>query len=78
MSKLRWWRIAKGLTLEDVSGLSGISVTMLSRVERGQRTLAPLDRVRLARCLGARVGDLFEVDESGADMSERQVLAAAR
>ena len=61
-SKFRSWRKRHDLTLEDVAGLSGLSVAMLSRVERGQRKLAPLTKVKVARRLGATVGDLFEVE----------------
>jgi len=59
-SRLRLWRIGAGLTLEDLSGLTGLSEAYLSRVERGHRKLKPLDRVRVARAVGAPVGALFE------------------
>lgn len=61
-NRLRRWRVENDLTLEDVSGLTGISVSMLSRVERGHKQMAPLTRVRVARRLGAPVADLFEVE----------------
>jgi transcriptional regulator with XRE-family HTH domain len=61
-NRLRLWRATEGLTLDEVSGLTGLSVAMLSRVERGQRDLAPLTKVKVARRLGVSVGDLFEVD----------------
>jgi transcriptional regulator with XRE-family HTH domain len=43
----------------EVSGLTGVSVPMLSLVERGLRQLAPLTRVRVARRLGLPVQELF-------------------
>lgn len=61
VSRLRHWRMSTGLRLSDVGDLSGISVAMLSRVERGERELAPLTKVKLARRLGVSVRDLFEV-----------------
>ena len=62
-NRLRIWRAAHGgLTLEEVAGLTGVSVSMLSRAERGQRVFAPLTKVHIARCLGVPVGELFEVD----------------
>lgn len=61
-TKFRTWRKQHDLSLEDVSGLSGVSVAMLSRVERGLRTLAPLTKVKVARRLGVAVKDLFEVE----------------
>jgi transcriptional regulator with XRE-family HTH domain len=62
-SRLRLWRVRHGLTLSEVADLTGVSAAMLSRVERGERTLSPMTRVRVARALGVRVRDLFEVDE---------------
>ena len=61
LSKLRAWREAHGLTLEELSDLPGLSIAMLSRAERGERELAPLRRVALARLLKVRVRDLFPV-----------------
>ena len=58
-NRLREWRERNGLRLEEVADLLGISVSMLSRVERGERGIRPLDRVRYARLLGARVADVF-------------------
>jgi transcriptional regulator with XRE-family HTH domain len=65
VNRLRQWREAQGLTLEEEADLLGLSVSSLSRVERGQRGLAPLDRVRIARLLGTRVGVLFPVPSRG-------------
>jgi predicted transcriptional regulator len=62
-SRLREWREDAGLTLQEVADLVGVSTAMVSRVERGERTFPPLRRVEIARRLGVRVGDLFEVEE---------------
>lgn len=59
---LRLWRAQHGLTLEEVAGLTGLSTAMLSRAERGERQFAPLTKVHVARCLGASVSELFEVE----------------
>lgn len=61
-NRLRLWRLDHGLTLEEVAGLTGLNVGFLSRVERGERGVAPLTKVQLARRLGAPVQDLFEVE----------------
>jgi transcriptional regulator with XRE-family HTH domain len=61
-SQLERWRKESGLTLQEVSDLTGLSVSMLSRVERGERTMSPMTRVQLARRLGVAIHDLFEVD----------------
>jgi len=61
-NRLRLWRAREGLTLEEVSDLTGYSSAMLSRCERGERVFSPLARVNVARSLGVRVADLFEVE----------------
>jgi transcriptional regulator with XRE-family HTH domain len=62
-SRLREWRIASGYLLQEVADLGGVSESMLSRAERGERVFSPAARVKLARRLGVRVADLFEVEE---------------
>ena len=57
------WRQKNRLTLEDISDLTGLSVSMLSRVERGQRHLSLKAKVLLARRLGVRIRDLFPAEE---------------
>lgn len=64
---LRLWRARQGLTIEEVADLAGLSPAMISRVERGERRLAPLTRARVARCLGVSIRELFAVDEDWAD-----------
>jgi transcriptional regulator with XRE-family HTH domain len=69
-NRLRRWRAANGLTLEEVADLTGFSAAMLSRAERGERTFSPLAKVRIARALGVRVADLFDVEEPADDARE--------
>lgn len=64
-TRLRSWRTAKGYTLEEVSGLTGYSVSMLSRAERGLKEFSPHARVLIARRLGVGVTDLFDVEDIG-------------
>jgi len=59
---LKHWRRKNRLTLEDMSDLTGYSIAMLSRVERGERQLAPLSRVAVAKRLGVPIRDLFPVE----------------
>lgn len=61
-TKLGIWRREAGMSLADMSGLTGYSTAMLSRAERGQRVFSPMARVRVARCLGVNVAELFDVD----------------
>jgi ribosomal protein S18 acetylase RimI-like enzyme len=52
VSPLRKARLAKGLTLQEVSNLTGISVSSLSFIERGQMPLLENDRKALEQALG--------------------------
>lgn len=60
-SRLQQWRLDNSLTLAEVADITGTSVAMVSRVERGERVMAPMHQVRFARRLGVRIADLFEV-----------------
>jgi transcriptional regulator with XRE-family HTH domain len=61
-SRLRRWRLDHGLTLDEVAALTGVSEAMVSRVERGERQLAPATKVLVARRLGAKLGELFDIE----------------
>jgi transcriptional regulator with XRE-family HTH domain len=56
---LREWRTARGWTLADVGGLTGLTVSYLSLVERGLRDPSPPTKVVIARGVGAAVVDIF-------------------
>ena len=59
---LKDWRTKHDLTLEEISDVTGYSVPMLSRVERGERQLNALARIRLARALGVKVREIFPLE----------------
>lgn len=61
-TRLRDWRVANDLTMPEVGGLTGVSVAMLSRLERGLRRASPRLKVQMARRLGVPIPDLFEVE----------------
>lgn len=61
-NRLREWREQRGWTLSEMSRLLGLSVAMLSRVERGERQLRPETRVLIARRLRVRVDHLFPAE----------------
>ncbi len=61
-TKLKAWRLANELTLDEVADLIGYHKSFLSRAERGQRHFAPMTKVEISRRLGVRVRDLFEVE----------------
>lgn len=62
-NKMRRWRVDTGLSLDEMADLTGMSKSMLSRVERGERELAPLTKAKVARRLGVPIRDLFDVEE---------------
>jgi transcriptional regulator with XRE-family HTH domain len=68
-NRVRLWRATAGYTLEEVADLTGISASVLSRVERGQRGLKPETKVRMARCLGVPVRDLFPPEPVASEAS---------
>lgn len=62
-TRLRQWRTNAGLTLQEVSDLTGVDVAYLSKIERGLVTPpGPAWRIKLSRRLGVRIGELFDVD----------------
>src|SRR5712691_7455770 len=58
-TRLRAWREAHGLSLQEVADLIGVSTSLLSRAERGERRLSPRLKVACARRLGVGIKDLF-------------------
>ena len=60
-NRLRLWRVAHGLTLDEVAGLTGLSKAYLSRIERGERHPTAFTKVVIARRLDCAVTDLFDV-----------------
>lgn len=77
-NRLRAYRIQKRFTLQDIADLTGFSVALLSRAERGERSLSPDAKVTLARCLNVRVAELFDPDEPDAAREEPEVTEAVR
>jgi predicted transcriptional regulator len=61
-SRLRSWRFGQGFSLSEVSDLTGVSQSMWSRAERGQRQFSAKTKVAIARRLGVAVAELFEPD----------------
>lgn len=62
-SELRAFRERRAWTLADVSGLTGVSVSYLSLIERGLRMPPPDLKVVIARGIGAAVADVFPPPE---------------
>jgi transcriptional regulator with XRE-family HTH domain/phage repressor protein C with HTH and peptisase S24 domain len=60
MSKIKILRKRQGLTLEDLSGATGISVSYLSRIEAGSRRLNADTLSRIAGSLRCHPADLLD------------------
>lgn len=58
-SEIRRTRVEKGLTLVDIAAQTGLSVSMLSMLERGKTGVSVGSLVAVASALGVAVGDLF-------------------
>ncbi|WP_433444311.1 helix-turn-helix domain-containing protein [Nonomuraea sp. CA-141351] len=58
--RIRTERRARGLTVERLAALSGISRSMISEVERGAKTPTVLVLDRLATALGTSIGRLLD------------------
>lgn len=62
-NKLRLRRKVKGLSIQDVAGLSGLSAGQLSQVERGVSSPSLRSLHQICAALGMPVGWLFERNE---------------
>ncbi|CAN5689691.1 XRE family transcriptional regulator [soil metagenome] len=58
-SEIRRTRVERGLTLVDISASTGLSVSMLSMLERGKTGVSVGSLVAVASALSVAVGDLF-------------------
>lgn len=57
--QVRRVRVEKGLTLVDIAAATGLSVSMLSMLERGKTGVSVGSLVAVASALGVAVGELF-------------------
>jgi transcriptional regulator with XRE-family HTH domain len=77
---IRTYRLRRGLTLAQLSELSGISVGHLSRLENGSRTPTVRLLLQLARALGvslgALVGETAEQNAIFVSRSDRRTIEA--
>lgn len=63
-------RLARGLTLEDLSRIAGVSKSMLSQIEREKANPTIAITWRLANALGVPIGELL----SSADVRETETI----
>ena len=60
-NNIRAMREAKGITLEKLAELTGLSVSYISRLEKGGRNLSLKNMNKIARALGGNAPDLLPV-----------------
>jgi len=60
-------RLARGLTLEDLSRIAGVSKSMLSQIEREKANPTIAITWRLANALGVAIGELLTASDGPAD-----------
>jgi transcriptional regulator with XRE-family HTH domain len=60
-SPLRAWRKREGISLQEMSDLTGYSLAMLSRLENGRRSASFRAKVAMARRLRVPIRELFPV-----------------
>lgn len=57
--RVREARQAAGLTQADAARALGVSQSQVSKIERGERKIDPLDLAKLAKLYGKRVEELL-------------------
>ena len=61
-------RLARGLTLEDLSRIAGVSKSMLSQIEREKANPTIAVTWRLANALGIQIGELLSSEVRAVDL----------
>ena len=61
-------RLARGLTLEDLSRIAGVSKSMLSQIEREKANPTIAITWRLANALGVQIGELLSSEVRSVDL----------
>jgi transcriptional regulator with XRE-family HTH domain len=79
-ARIRLLRSRQGLTLKDVAKRTGVSVSMLSMLERGVATASVGTLVSVASALGVHMYDLFDRPDSGQEspVTRREDQASLR
>jgi transcriptional regulator with XRE-family HTH domain len=65
---LQRMRLARGLTLEDLSRIAGVSKSMLSQIEREKANPTIAITWRLANALGVQIGELLSSEVRTAEL----------
>jgi len=57
--KIRQLRLERGFSQEDFAAEVSIDRSYMGGIERGERNVAALNLIRIAKALGVEVGDIF-------------------
>lgn len=63
-NRIRELRKAQGFSQENFAAEVGLDRTYMGSVERGERNIAALNLIRIAKCLQVEVGELFPETKS--------------
>jgi transcriptional regulator with XRE-family HTH domain len=69
--QIRRLRAERGLTLEEVAGLSGVSIGSLSQIERGKGNPAFFTLTKIAHALGIPVARFFHIERTASPVVRR-------
>ncbi len=65
---IRNMRNERGLTIQQVSDMTGMSITLISKIERGSTTSATLDRIKkICKALQCDESDIIETHDAESD-----------
>jgi transcriptional regulator with XRE-family HTH domain len=62
-NRIRELRIAKGFSQEDFAAEVGLDRTYMGGIERGERNIATINLIRIAKTLNVDIGELFISDK---------------
>src|SRR4051812_9972108 len=65
---IKRFRTQRGLTQQELARLTGLSRQTLVSIESGKSIPSTAIALQLAKLLGCRVEDLFELDDPGGDL----------
>lgn len=63
MSKLKRYRMYKGIKRKELSEKTGITETTLYRIEKGVQNPSIIYALKIAKALNTKVEDIFEIKE---------------
>lgn len=67
--KIALFRLKRGLSLREVSGISGVDTVTINRLERGRNNPRPKTVKALCDAFGASFDDLFTIEGERNEMN---------